>query len=142
VIVGFPGETREEFDVTKAFLEKVHFYEMHVFKYSKREGTKAAVMTGQIEEKEKAARSDELLALEASMSAEYRRSFIGREVSVLFEETVEADGKLCMTGCTPQYVKVALPLKNAEEADRLSGSIFQMKGTGLLSEALLQVEFL
>lgn len=65
VIVGFPGETKEEFAVTEEFLKKIHFYEMHIFKYSKRAGTRAAVMEHQVPEQVKGERSDCLLALEA-----------------------------------------------------------------------------
>lgn len=108
VIVGFPGETPEEFAVTKAFLENIKFYEMHVFKYSKREGTKAAVMKDQIPEQEKGKRSEILLALEKQMSHEYRASFLGKKVEVLLEEQVEIDGISYMVGHTKEYVKVGV----------------------------------
>ena len=74
VIVGFPGETEEEFAATKAYLERIHFYEMHIFKYSRRAGTRADRMPDQIPEQVKTVRSDELLALEKKMSLEYRKS--------------------------------------------------------------------
>ena len=90
VIVGFPGETEEEFDITEKYLEKVHFYEMHVFKYSRRAGTKAAAMPDQIPEQIKGVRSDRLLALEQKMSEEFRKGFIGEKVSVLFEESISS----------------------------------------------------
>lgn len=106
VIVGFPGETEEEFAVTKRFLEQVRFYEMHVFKYSRREGTKAAQMENQVPEEIKARRSDALLALEEKMSREYREYYTGRRVKVLFEEMQEVEGEACMTGYTPEYVRV------------------------------------
>ena len=142
VIVGFPGETQEEFAVTREFLERVHFYEMHVFKYSKRAGTRAASMDDQVPEQVKAQRSDILLALEQSMSAEYRRYFVGRQVSVLFEERVEIDKKSYMTGHTPQYVKAALPLEEGMDEDGLSGQIVQVRASGLLTDELLLVKFL
>lgn len=142
VIVGFPGETEEEFKETEAFLKKVHFYEMHIFKYSRREGTKAAAMKEQIPEPVKAKRSDCLIEMASCMSDEYRRGFIGEKVSVLFEEMVEIEGKPYMVGYTPQYVKAALPLENAAAAERLSGTICQLKGTGITGEDLLKVEFL
>ena len=85
VIVGFPGETEEEFRCTESFLQKIHFYEMHIFKYSKRQGTRAAVMPDQVPDTIKAQRSNRLLALEKQMSEAYRRTFIGKEVTVLFE---------------------------------------------------------
>ena len=83
VIVGFPGETEEEFAVTKQYLEKIHFYEMHIFKYSKRQGTKAAKMSDQIDEQIKTKRSNELLALEKKMSKEFRDAHIGKRCGLL-----------------------------------------------------------
>ena len=108
VIVGFPGETEEEFGRTRAFLEKIRFYEMHVFKYSRREGTVAASMPGQLSEQVKTARSSELLELEGRQSVEFRRHYIGREAEVLLEETRELDGKRYLIGHTKDYVKVAV----------------------------------
>ena len=109
VIVGFAGETEEEFATTKAFLEKVNFYEMHVFKYSRRAGTRADKMPNQVPEPVKTKRSAELLALEAEMSKNYRASFLGTETEVLLEEPVTIDGKLYMIGHTKEYVKVVVP---------------------------------
>ena len=107
VIVGFPGETEEEFEITKAFLEKIHFYEMHIFKYSKRQGTRAAVMKNQIPEQTKTLRSGELIALGNRMSEEFRTYYLGKEEEVLFEELSVIDGKNYYTGYTKEYVKVA-----------------------------------
>lgn len=109
VIVGFPGETEEEFAQTKAYLERIHFYEMHIFKYSKRAGTRAAVMADQVPEQVKAARSDELLALEKELSGQYRRSQIGLMKDVLLEERLTIDGTDYMVGHTKEYVKVVVP---------------------------------
>ena len=109
VIVGFPGETDEEFAETKEFLEKVHFYEMHVFKYSRRAGTRADRMPDQVPEPVKTKRSAELLALEKEMSKAYRASFLGRETEVLLEEPVEIGGVRYMVGHTKEYVKAAVP---------------------------------
>lgn len=109
VIAGFPGETEEEFAETKAFLEKVNFYEMHIFKYSKRAGTRAAVMQGQVSDAVKTVRSNELLALEKEQSRIFRGYYIGREVTVLTEELKELAGGRYMVGHTPDYVKVAIP---------------------------------
>lgn len=89
IIVGFPGETEEEFQETKAFLEKIKFYEMHVFKYSKRKGTPAAVMENQVPEETKASRSNLLLTMEKMQSKEFRETFLGREEEILFEEGKE-----------------------------------------------------
>ncbi len=124
VIVGFPGETVEEFDETKRFLETVRFYEMHIFKYSKREGTRAAVMENQVPEQDKSVRSDILLTLEHKMSDEYRESFLGKETEVLLEEKVVIGGQAYMMGHTRQYVKAAIPfeegLKNTTVKGRLT----------------------
>lgn len=109
VIVGFPGETDEEFAETKKFLEKVHFYEMHVFKYSRRAGTRADRMPDQVPEPVKTKRSAELLALEKEMSKAYRASFQERETEVLLEEPVEIGGVRYMVGHTKEYVKAAVP---------------------------------
>ncbi len=109
VIVGFAGETEEEFETTKAFLKKVNFYEMHVFKYSRRAGTRADKMPNQVPEPLKTKRSAELLELEAEMSKNYRASFIGTETEVLLEEPVTIGGKRYMIGHTKEYVKVVVP---------------------------------
>ena len=107
VIVGFPAETEAEFETTKAFLEQIHFYEMHIFKYSKREGTKAAVMKEQIPESIKQKRSAELLLLGEQMSNEFRQYYLGTNQEVLFEERCEIEGISYFVGYTKEYVKVA-----------------------------------
>lgn len=111
VIVGFPQETEAEFQQTKAFLEKVEFYEMHIFKYSKRKGTIAANMPGQVSDEKKAERSNILLELEAVQSQAFRSFYIGKEVEVLFEESKVIGGKTYQIGHTADYVKVALETK-------------------------------
>jgi threonylcarbamoyladenosine tRNA methylthiotransferase MtaB len=108
VIVGFPQETEEEFAETKAFLEQIGFFEMHIFKYSKRKGTIAAGMPGQVPDSVKTERSNELLILEKEQSKEFRRVYLGKEVSVLFEETKKIQGKSYQLGHTVDYVKVAV----------------------------------
>lgn len=108
VIVGFPGETEEEFAQTEEFLKQVHFYEMHVFKYSKRKGTKAAVMDGQIPEQIKAKRSDVLLAMDERDSEEFRSYYLNKITTVLLEEEKVIHGKSYWLGHTKEYVKVAL----------------------------------
>jgi threonylcarbamoyladenosine tRNA methylthiotransferase MtaB len=109
VIVGFAGETEEEFAQTEAFLEQIHFYEMHVFKYSRRAGTRADRMPNQIPEPVKTERSDVLLKLEHKMSEEYRRSFLNQTLEVLLEEKVTIGGVDYMLGHTKEYIKVAVP---------------------------------
>ena len=108
IIVGFPGETQEEFAQSKAFVDKVNFYETHIFKYSKREGTKAAVMPNQVPEQVKTIRSNELLELDAQKRAKYEETFIGKTVEVLVEEEVELNGKRVQVGHTKEYVKIAI----------------------------------
>lgn len=112
VIVGFPGETEEEFRETEVFVRKVQFFEMHIFKYSRRHGTRAAEMEGQLTEAQKAARSAVLLELEKEMSHKYRESLIGTEVEVLLEESKEIGGQRYWIGHTPQYVRVAVPAQD------------------------------
>ena len=108
VIVGFPGETEEEFAKSKAFIDKVDFYETHIFKYSKRQGTKAAVMDNQIPEQIKTLRSNELLELDEQKRAKYEANFLGREVEVLMEESILINGETFQVGHTKEYVKIAL----------------------------------
>lgn len=108
VIVGFPGETQAEFEASRDFIDKVGFYETHVFKYSKREGTRAAGMPGQVNEHVKAQRSAELIALGEKRREEYVRSFEGKEVEVLVEEQTVIDGRKVWTGHTREYMKIAL----------------------------------
>lgn len=106
VIVGFPGETEEEFASTEAFLEKVHFYEMHIFKYSKRQGTRAADMKEQVADRVKTERSGRLMRLERRMSQEYRQSFVGENVEVLYEEAKNIGENVYQIGHTVRYIKI------------------------------------
>lgn len=129
VIVGFPGESDEEFEITKRFLKKIHFYEMHIFKYSKRKGTRAAVMQDQVAEQIKTGRSAELISLGNEMSDEFRMYYTGKIKDVLFEEKVEINGKSYYTGYTKEYVKVA---KESEET--LENQIIEGKITGRLTD--------
>lgn len=115
VIVGFPGETEEEFSQTKAFLEEVNFFEMHIFKYSRRRGTKADVMPSQVPEEIKTERSNILLELEKKQSKAFRETFIGKKVKVLLEEEKKIGGTVYWLGHTEEYVKVALPENRYEK---------------------------
>ena len=110
VITGFPGETEEEFRQTREFLEKVCFYEIHVFKYSRRAGTAAAIMPNQVPEQVKASRSKELLELTARQSVQFRSGYIGRDAEVLLEEEREIDGRVYLVGHTKDYVKAAVDI--------------------------------
>ena len=133
VIVGFPGET-EEVRETEAFVRKVNFYEMHIFKYSRRQGTRAAMMEGQLTEAEKGRRSAVLAQAEEEMSRSYRAGWLNRETGVLFEEKKQVAGGTYWIGHTPQYVKVAM--EAGENAD-LSGQIVRGTPVGFLTEDIL-----
>ena len=109
VIVGFPMETEEDFQASYDFVKDIHFYETHIFKYSRRHGTKAAAMPGQLTEAEKAVRSDKMLELHQKRAAEYEISLLGKTLEVLLEEEVEIDGKAYYLGHSREYVKVAVP---------------------------------
>lgn len=135
VIVGFPGETEEEFEQTKAYLEHIHFYEMHIFKYSKRKGTRAAVMPDQIDEQVKAARSEKLIALGHDMSKEFRKFYIGKNEEVLFEEKAVIGDKEYFVGYTKEYVKVAKKTDKNLENQIVSGRI-----SGMLTDEILLFE--
>lgn len=135
VIVGFPGETEEEFEQTKAYLEHIHFYEMHIFKYSKRKGTRAAVMPDQIDEQIKAARSEKLIALGHDMSKEFRKFYIGKNEEVLFEEKAVIGDKEYFVGYTKEYVKVA-----KETAENLENQIVSGRISGMLTDEILLFE--
>lgn len=138
VIVGFPGETEEEFQMTREYLERIHFYEMHIFKYSKREGTKAAVMPDQVDEQEKTRRSAILLELEKKMSDQFRMDYVEKQVTVLLEEAMEWNGKTYFTGYTKEYVKVAVETKENLANQFVTGTIKGQLTDGVLE---LMVEF-
>lgn len=108
VIVGFPGETQEEFEASRAFVDKVDFYETHVFKYSRREGTKAAAMKDQVPEQVKTERSAVLLELSRKKQEAYESRLLGTTQEVLVEEEVERNGELYQVGHTREYVKVGI----------------------------------
>ncbi len=108
IIVGFPGETEEEYEKTKAFVEKIGFYETHVFKYSKRAGTKAAVMKDQVPEQIKSVRSNELIECNRKSQEEIKEALQGAQVSVLLEEKILRDNEEYFVGYTKEYVKVAV----------------------------------
>ena len=106
VITGFPGETEEDFEESRSFVERIGFFETHIFPYSRREGTKAAAMEGQLTEAEKKARSRVLLELDQRQRKAFLKQFIGENVEVLLEEETEADGTFFLTGHTREYLPV------------------------------------
>ena len=111
VIVGFPGETEEEFAETEKFLEKVHFSDMHIFKYSKRHGTKAADMPNQVNPQIQTARSEKLIALGERMKDDFLTACKDQEQLVLIEEETEIDGRKYMTGHSKNYIRCAFETK-------------------------------
>jgi len=135
VIVGFPKESAEEFEESAAFLKKTAFYEMHIFKYSKRQGTVAAKMPEQIADDIKTDRSNQLLKLATRQSHEFREKYIGKQVVVLFEEKKLIDGKIWQIGHTPEYIKVAYELQTD-----LHNQIFAGLVEGFLSEDIMKLD--
>ena len=142
VIVGFPGETEEEFNTTKEFLEKIKFYEMHVFRYSKRQGTIAAGMKEQVQESVKAERSNELLIMEHAHSKAFRENYINEVEEVLFEETKTINGMDYQIGHTTRYVKVAKLMKESADASMtdLSNCLIKGRILGFLNDEILLME--
>ena len=118
VIVGFPQESDEDYATTREFVKKVGFSELHVFKYSRRDGTVAAKMRGQVDETIKSKRSEDLISVGESLKENYRKEKIGEKVSVLFEEEKEINGIKYQVGHTKEYIEVAVETK-----ENLAGKI-------------------
>ena len=123
IIVGFPGETEEEFEECRKFVEDINFYEIHVFKYSPRKGTVAAGMKEQLTDRQKSVRSDVLLNLTKEQSKSYREGFLGKELSVLWEDTEEINKITYVIGHTDKYVRVAVSESEANAYGAISGEI-------------------
>ena len=136
IITGFPQETEEEFLATVEFVKKVNFYETHVFRYSKRQGTPAANMDGQLTDAVKAARSDVLLTLARENGKTFRKQFVGQTVEVLLEEQKEINGRLYMMGHTKEYVQVAV-----ETTEELSNRMISGFVSGFLTDDILLLNF-
>ena len=132
VIVGFPAETEEEFAQTVNYLEEISLYEMHIFKYSMRKGTRAAAMKEQVLEAVKTRRSAVLSEMEARKSLEYRSQFVGSVVKVLFEEKKEIKDRTYMVGHTREYVKVAV-----ETSQNLTNQILEVQIKEFLENDIL-----
>ena len=109
VIVGFPQESEEEFQKSYDFVDGIHFYETHIFKYSRRQGTKAAAMDGQLTEAEKARRSEKMIEMHHRHASDYEKSMIGKELEVLIEEEYTNDGRTWYQGHSREYIKTAVP---------------------------------
>lgn len=137
VIVGFPGETEEEFEETYEFLKKAGFASMHVFKYSARKGTKAAEFENQVGDSVKAVRSDTLLKLAGDMTKKYLNSFISKKVLILIEDETIINNQKYQLGYTEEYVKVAIPNFND-----LHNEIVNVKVSDYLADEILLAEFI
>ena len=131
VIVGFPQETEEEFEASRKFVEQVNFYETHIFKYSRRKGTRADRMEGQVAEEEKNRRSRVLIGMGKAHERNYMESFLGKEVEILFEETAEIQGETYWTGHTREYLKTAV-----KASENLENRIMTATVTGFLQDGI------
>ena len=132
VITGFPGETEEEFEESRSFVDSIHFYETHIFPYSKREGTKAAAMPDQLPEQVKKERSRILIALGQEHQREYMEQFLGKKKEVLFEEQQKIQGKTYWTGHTMEYLKVAVISEENLENKRVMVQLQKIIGQDLI----------
>ena len=130
VIVGFPQESEEEFEASRAFVDGINFYETHIFKYSKRQGTKAAKMESQIQEQEKTRRSNIMLEMNREKMQRYEEGWLGKKVEVLFEETTERDGKNYVTGHTKEYLRIGIPCE-PEQAEQWINQLKEIELTSL-----------
>lgn len=132
VIVGFPGETEEDYISSREFVKKVKFAELHVFKYSKRNGTVAAKMPNQIDEKIKTLRSEDLIKTGEELTKEFRQAKIGQDTTVLFEEKILLDNKEYWVGHTVDYIKIAVP-----EKENLEGQIRKVNVKDFLTNEIM-----
>lgn len=133
VIVGFPMETEEDFRESYQFVEGIRFYETHIFKYSRRQGTKAAAMDGQIPEKIKGERSEQLLLLNEKRSREYEEALIGKKLDILLEEKLLVNGKEYFVGHSREYVKAAVETGTGYQVN----DIVSVRADGFLDAHLL-----
>ena len=136
VIVGFPMETEEDFEESYEFVKNIHFYETHIFKYSRRHGTKAAAMDGQLTEAVKAQRSEKLLELHDIRAKEYEEAMIGKTIELLLEEEIEEDGKMWYVGHSREYVRAVIEKTEAHQVNDL----VEAKVTGFVADHLLRAE--
>lgn len=132
IIVGFPGESEEDFQTTLEFVKKVGFAQIHVFKYSKRAGTVAAKMPNQVDEKEKTKRSEKLIQAGLELTRQYRQGFIGKREEILFEENKIVDGKEYSVGHTKNYIEAAV-----ENMGDISGKVLEAEIKGFLNNEIM-----
>lgn len=136
VIVGFPQETEEDFEESYEFVKNIRFYETHIFKYSRRHGTKAAAMDGQLTEAEKAVRSDKMLELHEVRAKEYEEAMIGKELELLLEEETEIDGKQWYVGHSREYVRAVIRKTDVHQVNDL----ITVKVVGFAKDHILETE--
>ena len=136
VIVGFPQETEEDFEESYEFVKKIHFYETHIFKYSRRHGTKAASMDGQLTEAAKAQRSDRMLELHEIRAREYEKAMIGKEMELLLEEEIEIDGRPWYVGHSREYVRAVISKTDAHKVNDL----VTVKAVGFVRDHILETK--
>ena len=136
VIVGFPMETEEDFEESYEFVKNIHFYETHIFKYSRRHGTKAAAMDGQLTEAVKTQRSEKLLELHDIRAKEYEEAMIGKTIELLLEEEIEEDGKMWYVGHSREYVRAVIEKTEVHQVNDL----VEAKVTGFVTDHLLRAE--
>ena len=136
VIVGFPQETEEDFEMSYEFVKDIHFYETHIFKYSRRHGTKAAAMDGQLTEAKKAERSDKMLELHEIRAREYEETMIGKELEILLEEEIEIDGEAWYVGHSREYVRAVIAKTDVHKVNDL----VTVKAVGFAKDHILKTE--
>ena len=136
VIVGFPQESEEEFRKSYDFVDSIRFYETHIFKYSRRQGTKAAAMDGQLTEAEKSFRSEKMIELHHRHAGDYEKSMLGKNLEVLIEEEYIKDGRTWYLGHSREYIKTAVPKSEAYGVN----DIVIVKAEGFLEEHIMTGE--
>ena len=136
VIVGFPQETEEDFEESYEFVKNIRFYETHIFKYSRRHGTKAASMDGQLTEAAKAQRSDRMLELHEIRAREYEKAMIGKEMELLLEEEIEIDGRPWYVGHSREYVRAVISKTDAHKVNDL----VTVKAVGFVRDHILETK--
>lgn len=136
VIVGFPQESEEEFRKSYDFVDSIRFYETHIFKYSRRQGTKAAAMDGQLTEAEKSFRSEKMIELHHRHAGDYEKSMLGKNLEVLIEEEYTKDGQTWYLGHSREYIKTAVPKSEAYGVN----DIVSVKAEGFLEEHIMTGE--
>ena len=137
VMVGFPGETREEFEESYRFCREMAFAAVHVFPYSRRPGTRAYDFDGAVSDEEKRDRMGRMLARAGEMGVEYRRAFLGKPLDVLWEEKVEVDGSEYWSGLSDNYIRAYASDNGAAENEITRGMATSEVGKGLLVEGVL-----